>query len=32
MISLTLFGEDHEIFRAMVRRFIASEIMPRHAD
>jgi long-chain-acyl-CoA dehydrogenase len=32
MIPRTLFGEDHEIFRDMVRRFIASEIMPRHAD
>lgn len=32
MIAPTLFGEDHEIFRAMVRRFIASKIMPGHAD
>ena len=32
MIPRTLFGEDHEIFRDMVRRFITSEIMPRHAD
>ena len=32
MIPRFLFGEDHEIFRSMVRRFIASEIMPRHAD
>jgi acyl-CoA dehydrogenase len=32
MIPRTLFGEDHEIFRDMVRRFITSEITPRHAD
>ena len=32
MIPRTLFGEDHEIFRSMVRRFIAAEITPRHAD
>ena len=32
MIPRMLFGEDHEIFRAMVRRFIAAEITPRHAE
>lgn len=32
MIRRTLFSEEHEMFRDMVRRFIAAEIMPHHAD
>jgi len=31
MIPRTLFGGEHEIFRASVRRFIAEEITPYHA-
>lgn len=32
MIPRTLFSEDHQIFRDSVRRFIAAEITPHHAD
>lgn len=32
MIPRTLFADEHEIFRDMVRRFIAAEITPHHAD
>ena len=30
MIPRTLYAEEHEIFRASVRRFLAEEIMPHH--
>jgi acyl-CoA dehydrogenase len=32
MIPRTLFAEEHEIFRRSVRRFIAEEITPHHAQ
>ncbi len=32
MIPRTLFGEEHALFREQVRRFIAREITPCHAD
>ena len=32
MIPRTLFGEEHELFRDQVRRFIANEITPHHAQ
>jgi long-chain-acyl-CoA dehydrogenase len=32
MIPRTLFSEEHEIFRESVRRFIAAEITPHHAQ
>lgn len=32
MIPRTLFSEEHDIFRASVRRFIAEEVMPFHAE
>jgi acyl-CoA dehydrogenase len=32
MIPRTLFGADHELFRDQVRRFIANEITPYHAQ
>src|SRR5258708_12350628 len=32
MIPRTLFAEEHEIFRRSVRRFIAEEITPCHAQ
>ena len=32
MIPRTLFGEEHELFRDQVRRFIANEITPFHAQ
>ena len=32
MIPRTLFGEEHEMFRDQVRRFIANEIMPFHGQ
>ncbi|MGE0313446.1 MAG: acyl-CoA dehydrogenase family protein [Lautropia sp.] len=32
MIPRTLFTADHELFRESLRRFIAAEIMPFHAD
>ena len=30
MIARTLFGEEHELFRASVRRFFETELAPRH--
>jgi alkylation response protein AidB-like acyl-CoA dehydrogenase len=32
MIPRTLFSEEHEMFRASVRRFVATELKPHHAD
>ncbi|MDF1856823.1 acyl-CoA dehydrogenase family protein [Pseudooceanicola sp.] len=32
MFKRTIFSEDHEMFRAQVRRFIETEIMPHHAQ
>ncbi len=32
MIPRTIFSPDHELFRDQVRRFIATEITPYHAD
>ena len=32
MIPRTLFSEEHEIFRASVRRFVEAEIVPHHAE
>ena len=32
MIPRTLFGSEHEIFRGSLRRFIAEEITPHHAE
>jgi acyl-CoA dehydrogenase len=32
MIPRTLFSDEHEIFRSSVRRFIAEEILPHHAE
>ncbi len=32
MIPRAIFAEEHDIFRASVRRFIAEEVMPFHAD
>ncbi len=32
MIPRTLFSSEHEVFRDTVRRFIATEITPYHAD
>ena len=32
MIPRTLFSDEHTLFRDQVRRFIASEIAPHHAD
>ena len=31
MIPRTLFSEEHEIFRASVRRFVEEELVPHHA-
>ncbi|MBM3491611.1 MAG: acyl-CoA dehydrogenase [Alphaproteobacteria bacterium] len=31
MLPRTLFGEEHEIFRAQVRRFVEKQIAPHHA-
>ena len=31
MIPRTIFAEEHEIFRASVRRFLAEHVMPYHA-
>jgi acyl-CoA dehydrogenase len=32
MIPRTLFSEEHELFRGLVKRFIAAEITPHHAE
>ncbi|WP_449043052.1 acyl-CoA dehydrogenase family protein [Paracoccus sp. (in: a-proteobacteria)] len=32
MIERSLFNEEHELFRATVRRFVEKEIMPHHAQ
>ena len=32
MIPRKLFAEEHEIFRNSVRRFIADELVPHHAE
>ncbi len=32
MISRTIFGEEHELFRESVKRFIDKEIAPHHAQ
>lgn len=32
MIPRTIFGEEHEIFRRSVRRFIEAEIVPHHSQ
>src|SRR5437667_3046784 len=32
MIPRTLFSEEHEMFRASVRRFVEQEIVPHHAQ
>ncbi len=32
MIERTLFSEEHETFRATVRRFVEREIVPHHAE
>ena len=32
MIERSLFNEDHEIWRASVRRFVEEEIVPFHAQ
>lgn len=32
MIPRTLFSADHELFRDQVRRFIAAEVTPYHAE
>ena len=32
MIERTLFSEEHEIFRASVRRFLERELAPHHGD
>ena len=32
MIERSLFREDHEIWRATVRRFVEEEIVPFHAN
>ncbi|MFT7577382.1 MAG: acyl-CoA dehydrogenase [Alphaproteobacteria bacterium] len=32
MIPRAIFSEEHEIFRSSVRRFIAEEVMPHHAE
>jgi len=32
MVPRTLYAEEHEIFRASVRRFVAEEIVPHHAQ
>jgi acyl-CoA dehydrogenase len=32
MIPRTLFAEEHEIFRASVRRFVEQEILPHHGE
>ncbi len=32
MIPRTIFSEEHQIFRDSVRRFIAEEVVPFHAD
>ena len=32
MIPRTLFSPEHDLFRDQVRRFIATEILPHHAD
>ncbi|SMO54997.1 Acyl-CoA dehydrogenase, N-terminal domain, partial [Thalassovita litoralis] len=31
MFKRTVFNEDHEMFRASVRRFVQEEITPYHA-
>ena len=31
MLSRTLFGEEHELFRAQARRFLEEEVTPHHA-
>ena len=32
MIPRTVYRADHELFRATVKRFIAEEVMPHHAE
>ena len=32
MIERSLFSEEHEIWRASVRRFVEEEIVPFHAQ
>ncbi len=32
MIPRTLFSAEHELFRDQVRRFIAAEVTPYHAE
>ena len=32
MIPRTIFSAEHELFRATVKRFIAEEVMPHHAE
>jgi len=32
MIERNLFSEEHEIWRASVRRFVEEEIVPHHAQ
>jgi alkylation response protein AidB-like acyl-CoA dehydrogenase len=32
MIERSLFSEEHEIWRATVRRFVEEEIVPHHAQ
>lgn len=32
MIPRTLFDQEHDIFRASVRRFVEQEVVPRHAE
>lgn len=32
MIPRTVYSADHELFRATVKRFIADEVMPHHAE
>ncbi len=32
MIPRTIFSDEHDLFRASVRRFIAEEVMPFHAE
>jgi acyl-CoA dehydrogenase len=31
MLSRTLFGEEHELFRDQARRFLEEEVIPHHA-
>ncbi|WP_114973502.1 acyl-CoA dehydrogenase family protein [Rhodoferax ferrireducens] len=32
MLTRTLFGEEHELFRDQARRFLEEEVIPHHAD